>query len=77
MEQWIVSNLPMEHHPDGDVVVLETHKNGGRVIIPVTVLASMLAVSAPPTHAALSSLPIASAGWQSYFDGWKAQGIIS
>ena len=60
------------------MIVLDEMEDGGRMMVPVSTLATLLAsVAAPPTHAILSALPIASAGgWQTYFDDWKAKGII-
>ena len=63
-------------------IVLETLPSGGTIhithITPSQLVTVLGNIASPPTHAALSTLPIAVAGgWQKYFDAWKAQGIIS
>ena len=77
MEQWIANTLPLT--PDKNSVELETWPDGQtKVSCEVTTLASLLgSVAVPPTHVALSALPVASAGWQQYFDAWKTVGYIS
>lgn len=59
-------------------VTLEQFADGGKISIDATVLAGLLSAvtSVPPTHAELSALPIAVAGWQPYFDDWKAKGFV-
>ena len=56
--------------------VLENHDNGGTITIAVTTFEQMFG-KAPYTYATLSATPQAKAGWQTYFDQWKAQGLIS
>ena len=74
--EWIASTLPTSVNGR---VLLETFPDGGTITIAQAELASLLSgISAVPTHAALSTLPIAVAGgWQKYFDDWKSQGLIS
>lgn len=60
-------------------VVLATH-TGGEIkfgVLPGALANLTATVGDPPTYAALSSLPCATAGYQSAFDAWKASGIIS
>ena len=77
METWIKQSLPLsaEGH-----ILLETFPNGATIICPVATFVEMTAsiTTIPPTHAALSALPIAGkGGWQKYFDEWKTKGIIT
>ena len=76
MEQWILEHLPLTNA--GTAVLLEEFANGGKIIIAPSDLAKLLGgLAVAPTHAALSAHPIAGAGWQPYFDNWKAQGFIT
>lgn len=73
-ETWIRANLPMNN----GMVVLETYEDLSFQGIEPASLADMTStISDPPTYSALSALPIAKAGWQRFFDDWKAKGIIS
>ena len=86
MTDWITQTLPTSTRrvPDstGEMqstlcVELERIQEGD-IWIPLASLAGLLdSVAAAPTHDALSALSIAAAGWQKYFDAWKAQGIIA
>ena len=72
MDSWLKSTFPMM--PSGDAVVIAPMTSFNLSDIP-SVFGN---ISPPPTHAALSALPIAGAGgWQKFFDAWKAQGLIS
>lgn len=76
METWIIENLPLT--ADGQSVLLEEYSNGATMRVSITDLLVLLSsIKSPPTYVELSSLPIASQGWQKYFDQWKAQGIIA
>lgn len=77
MQDWVTKTLPLT--PEGHIL-LETFPNGATIVCPIPTFVAMTATltTAPPTHAALSALPIAAAGgWQRYFDTWKAEGRIS
>lgn len=72
-EAWIKATLPV--NPKGTRVILEETPNGTFGCS----IANMLTMfgSVDTTYAALSATPQASAGWQKYFDDWKAKGLIS
>ena len=74
---WINAHLPLDE--SGEVVLVENVDGlGGKITTTTNFLASVTAsLSDPVTYATLSALPISSAGWQPYFDGWKAKGIIA
>ena len=76
MEQWAIKTLKTD---DKGNILLETFADGGVITCNPSIFADMTSAitSLPPTYAALSALPIASAGWQQYFDAWKAAGYIS
>ena len=87
MTEWITQTLPVSIRrvPDANgemqstpCIELESVAEGD-IWIPIATLGGILgSVTIPPTHAALSALPIAGAGgWQKYFDAWKAQGLIT
>lgn len=59
------------------MLVLEKFSDGGEVICKVSTFQEMTASASSLTHKALSSLPMAGAGWQKYFDDWKARGLIT
>ena len=75
MTEWITQTLPTNGQGE---IVLKSFANGGYLSITPVRLASLLAqVAVPPTHTALSALPIANGGgWQEYFDDWQAKGWI-
>lgn len=79
---WILAHLPLDDLPGRPRILLgrDIAQKGDRLTIDPETLASLTA-SVPDTavtHAALSALPIASAGgWQTHFDTWKAKGLIS
>ena len=75
MTEWITQTLPTNGQGE---IVLKSFANGGYLSITPVRLASLLAqVAVPPTHTALSALPIANGGgWQEYFDYWQAKGWI-
>ncbi len=72
------SLLKTIYTPTGEqqVYELESHDNGGSVTVPVTTFQTMFG-SGPYTYAGLSATTQAKAGWQVYFDAWKAQGFIN
>ena len=74
--EWITQTLPTNGQGE---IILKTMADGGYLSITPVRLASLLAqVAVPPTHTALSALPIATkGGWQTYFDDWKAKGYIT
>ncbi len=76
MTEWITQTFPTNGQGE---IILKTMADGGYLSITPVRLASLLAqVAVPPTHTALSALPIATkGGWQTYFDDWKAKGYIT
>ena len=77
MEEWVQKTLPRS--PEGHIL-LETFPDGATIVCPVATFVAMTTgiTTIPPTHAALSALPIAGkGGWQKYFDEWKTKGIIT
>jgi len=58
------------------IIVLEKFSDGGEIICEVSTFQEMTVNATSLTYKELSALPMASTGWQKYFDDWKAQGLI-
>lgn len=76
MQEWITSIF--QNDGLGNVII-DTFPDGSTITVAPSVFAQMTSTitTVPPSYADLSVLPIAKAGWQQYFDDWKAQGIVS
>lgn len=75
-ENWILANFKDLLDRSGDNVILRKDTQGTHSIS-VAGMAALFGSVSPVTHAALSATPQASAGWQRYFDDWKARGLVS
>lgn len=74
--EWIHQTFPLNREGR---IVLATFADGGYLSIDPQSLNDLLrSFTRVPTHAELSTMPIASTGgWQKYFDDWKAKGFIA
>lgn len=73
MANWM-DNLPRTER--GDILLAsDIVRIGDRMTVHPTTLAKMVGNAA--NYVELSALPIASEGWQPYFDEWKAKGHIN
>lgn len=73
LTDWLNSNFPMI---DSNLMILQD--NNVVVFCTPTTLESILSgVTVPPTYSELIALSITSQGWQTIFDQWKANGIVS
>ena len=74
---WIKAHLPLD--AQGQVLLAQNVVAPGDSIIctPEKLAAMTSTVADAATHAELSALPIASQGWKTYFDEWKAKGYIT
>jgi len=70
--QWILSNFSVDE--SGNAMIPVGH--GASIAVPVSTMIQWWG-NTPLTHAALSATPQASEGWQSIFDYWKSEGLIS
>lgn len=74
MEQWLKNTF--KSLSNGQVIVFKG-EYGPVGYNPTNASNDFPGMSEPPTHAALSALPIAKQGWQQIFDSWKSTGVIS